>query len=629
MELSHIYPFSLLTEKYQEVLGQNLVYRNYQPGDFIFREKEPARKGLFIVFNGILEIVVSSERGQDLVISLRRPGEFFGEAVLFSEEPYPAGIRAATESLVGFLPKDVLIEVLNKNLDFTAAFNKILTERLRDLYLEISRESQLEPHKSLNITKKAYDLLNAEVVKATPGDSLKTIATLMAQHQVSSVVIVDNFNHPLGIITEHDLVKKVLAESKGPADSLIALDIMNKYPAVISPNAHYHQILLEMIKKQVRHLLVVENDILLGIITLKDLLKSREAGSITIVNSLETAKKAEEIKKGLKDAEGVLTALISEKAGIEEIYKIMSEFFDRAYKKAGELALAKLESEIGPPPADFCFINMGSAGRAEQYLRTDLDNGIVWDNPQKDEKTVKEYFFKLGQEVNELLINVGFNPCKGKVMASYPAWNGPLVNWQEKLFDWFLNLTGENIRLLSIFLDFRPVFGDFNLAESLREMVREQLLNTQVVFYHLARDEYLNKVPLNVWHSFVTPKSGPKKDMLDLKRQGTIHFVDAIRLFALREKFFSSSSTLNRLKFLENKQIFPKNEIENFYFAFETLSLFRIKENLSKVKFNLAPTNLINPYHLSRQDQLLLKEALIYAQKLQQLTAIAFRVTAF
>jgi len=167
------------------------------------------------------------------------------------------------------------MEILNKNLPFTAAFNKILTDRLRELYLEISRESQTESYSPLNIIKKASQLMNPDVVKATPGESIKTIANLMAQHQVSSVVIVDNYNRPLGIITEHDLVRKVLAESKTPTDSLIALDIMNKNPATISPDAYYSQILLEMIKKQVRHLLVTENETLLGIITLKDLLKSR------------------------------------------------------------------------------------------------------------------------------------------------------------------------------------------------------------------------------------------------------------------------------------------------------------------------------------------------------------------
>ena len=111
---------------------------------------------------------------------------------------------------------------------------------------------------------------------------------------------------------------------------------------------------------------------------------------------METASSSKEIKQGLKDAEGVLTALVSEKAGIAEIYKIMTEFFDRAYRKAVELALAEMEKESGPPPADFCFINMGSAGREEQYLRTDLDNGLLWDNPQEEPKIVQDYFLKLG-----------------------------------------------------------------------------------------------------------------------------------------------------------------------------------------------------------------------------------------
>ena len=75
---------------------------------------------------------------------------------------------------------------------------------------------------------------------------------------------------PLGIITERDIVRRVVAESKDP-NSTTAYDIMSKPLITVGPEATIYDAALIMTKYNIRRLSVVRDNTLLGIITSSDL----------------------------------------------------------------------------------------------------------------------------------------------------------------------------------------------------------------------------------------------------------------------------------------------------------------------------------------------------------------------
>jgi len=99
---------------------------------------------------------------------------------------------------------------------------------------------------------------------------------------------------------------------------------------------------------------------------------------------------------------------------------------------------------------------MGSAGRKEQTLRTDQDNGIIYADCDPD---TAKYFKVLGDRVVEELVKAGFDWCKGGTMASNPLWRKSLGQWKEAVNVWITRADPEDTRLLSILLDFRPIYG--------------------------------------------------------------------------------------------------------------------------------------------------------------------------
>jgi CBS domain-containing protein len=75
---------------------------------------------------------------------------------------------------------------------------------------------------------------------------------------------------PVGIITERDIVRRVVAESKDP-NSTIAYDIMSKPLITVGPEATIYDAALIMTKYGIRRLPIVRDNTLLGIITSSDL----------------------------------------------------------------------------------------------------------------------------------------------------------------------------------------------------------------------------------------------------------------------------------------------------------------------------------------------------------------------
>jgi CBS domain-containing protein len=113
-------------------------------------------------------------------------------------------------------------------------------------------------------------------------------AKLMKKRKIGNVIIVEN-NQPIGILTESDILKKVVAEGKNVKDVIIK-DIMSTPVIVIDPYVTLDEAMKTMTKCNIRRLPVVENDELIGVITEKDIFRlspilheiSREWYDITV-----------------------------------------------------------------------------------------------------------------------------------------------------------------------------------------------------------------------------------------------------------------------------------------------------------------------------------------------------------
>lgn len=96
-------------------------------------------------------------------------------------------------------------------------------------------------------------------------------AALMKQHGKGALLVIDG-THLIGIVTERDIVFRVVAEGRDPRSTKLA-DVMTPQPQTIHPNEPFLRALRIMHKGGFRHLPVVENDWPLGVVSSRDALE--------------------------------------------------------------------------------------------------------------------------------------------------------------------------------------------------------------------------------------------------------------------------------------------------------------------------------------------------------------------
>jgi CBS domain-containing protein len=115
------------------------------------------------------------------------------------------------------------------------------------------------------------EVMTTEVCTVRKGDSVHNLAKRMIEYGVGSAVVIEN-GRPLGIVTEKDLIAKIVARNKVPSQVRIE-EIMTSPIITINPNTSLREAADIMIKRGIRRLPVVnDSGNLVGIITDNDIL---------------------------------------------------------------------------------------------------------------------------------------------------------------------------------------------------------------------------------------------------------------------------------------------------------------------------------------------------------------------
>ncbi len=223
------------------------------------------------------------------------------------------------------------------------------------------------------------------------------------------------------------------------------------------------------------------------------------------------------------------------------ITSYISSVSDRICEKAIKICL----SESGAPPCRFAFIQTGSAGRMEQTLLTDQDNGIIFEDCDGELlRQAEEYFTTTGRRINEMLNKIGFNLCKGGNMAGNPQWCQPLRVWKKYFSEWIRIPEPANLLEISIFFDFRHCYGDLTLTDHLREYITNDLTANDIFFYHMAA----------VWKEFNPSDDIFRRDSIDIKRI-MMPLTGLVRLYSLKHAVRVNSTTCRLTGLYESKHL--------------------------------------------------------------------------
>ena len=121
----------------------------------------------------------------------------------------------------------------------------------------------------LDIVPLVKDVMTSTVLVTPPDATIMDAAKRMRSENRGSIVVMDKMK-PIGIVTERDLFKKVVAEGLVPKDVLVR-DIMSSPLVFVAPGDSIKSAAKIMVEREIRRLPVLEKNKLVGIITATDL----------------------------------------------------------------------------------------------------------------------------------------------------------------------------------------------------------------------------------------------------------------------------------------------------------------------------------------------------------------------
>jgi len=139
---------------------------------------------------------------------------------------------------------------------------------------EILERSGDRPINSTRLWVRVADVMQKDVVTIRPGETLVTATKIVAEKNVSSIVVVDN-SKVIGILTEADILKKGMP-TNSPAEELKISQIMSAPVEIISPDLFILDAGNIMKTKQIKRLPVVAHGQLVGIVTQTDIFLAME-----------------------------------------------------------------------------------------------------------------------------------------------------------------------------------------------------------------------------------------------------------------------------------------------------------------------------------------------------------------
>lgn len=442
---------------------------------------------------------------------------------------------------------------------------------------------------------------------------------LMVMKQSDLLLVADSKGSLLGVVTHGDISRRYVYPDKKKPNFIS--EIMSSPLVSISDQEMVVDAFSLMVSKHVSYVVVLSGE---GkppaYVSLAGLTELRADTPEFLMNKIQHAASLPELAEVVKKLPRIISQMLESGAGALTSGKLISRITDQLTDRF----IAEALIEIGPPPAPFAFLVLGSEGRREQTLATDQDNAIVFDdNNLKDINTFRNYFLELGKSVCDKLDQAGFPYCKGGVMAMNKEWCLGLGEIKEKVSDWINNPNPSELLQVSIFFDFRFVYGDNLLAEQLQQHCHAALRNKEVFFYNLASS--LTSIRPNMKTTLKQEEEGKQTEGWDIKLP--LMIITAIVRFWSLKYGITERGTPERLLALKSVDAISDSFYEEFLAAFRFLNHLRLLNQTKNLSMFQPASNILNLASLTEMDRLMIKRILSAIQAHQSRIATEFRIS--
>jgi len=574
-----------------------------ETNEYLFKRGESYHRGVYVMLEG--KIGLYTENGDSVDITY---GDVVGLTTFLGKSNYSVTAKAEQNCELIFLPEICIYKLMEESEDFRTKYNRLTFERL----------SKISGGNPANITENTYKSVGGSMI--TPVitiEGTKTVfeaSSIMAEHKIGSLVVVDTAGDMTGILTSKHLVHKYMANSARSSASILVSNYMNSDPVAMPPEFPIVEAIAELQQQGEDYAIVVKSNKPVGLISNKDLMNIVFQNSNIYNSHINGMNSLDQLRDAHRNIFNIAKTLVANSRLTSTVLPIISSVHMNIQKKVYQLTLDKINKDIADTMhlVTNSMIIMGSGGRKEMMLDPDQDHAFVLENSATEED--KEKFIRFGESFADNLEYVGYEKCKGKIMASNPDMVKTVKEWKKTIAGWMNNPGSAGLLWSAVFFDMDRFEGDETLVWDLKEFISVNVPERPVFLIQMLERDANTKQPIGLFGRINLEKEGAKKGTINLKTAALTFLVDVTRVYTLYAGL-NDLNTLERARHLERKKVLATETVSDLQGAYETIVDILLKEQIAKVEAGELPNKNIDPDQLSLYNRERLKSSLQFITK--------------
>ena len=272
----------------------------YAQGEVIVSPEQGVVERFLVIKQGMVhgEQNVANASEADTWLELAE-GECFPLGALLAHRPVASVYRAGKDTFCYELP----VADFHTLLGMSEPFRDFCTRRIANLLEHSKQVIQAQYTQSgaeqQSLASPLSAIIRRAPVTCSPQTSILAVLEQMHESRIGSMVAVDDAGRPLGILTLPDVLARIVLPQIDLAQPVIG--VMTTQLTTLPPQALAHEAALMMAKQGFRHVLIVDNGRLVGLVSEKDLFALQRVGFRQIGTAIRHAQRLEELQQAAAD----------------------------------------------------------------------------------------------------------------------------------------------------------------------------------------------------------------------------------------------------------------------------------------------------------------------------------------
>lgn len=577
-------PFDALEPELLTAVAAAAVLRRYAPGEDVLVEDGTPANCLYVVREGAIELVHQAE-----VIDVLEPGESFGHPSLLTGLAPTFTVRAHGDTACYAIPREQAMRVLSSTAGagFVAATLRLRLVQAGHVVHGLPELGRI----------RVEELIAREPIFCGGGVTIRRAATTMTEHDSSAILVRDGDR--LSILTDAVLRERVIAgdvSAENPVSRIVqpAVEVDSRRGAVDA--------IVDMLDAETDHVVVVDpSRRVLGVLSGADLAGLETRSPFALRHAILRARDEDELVTVAGRLRTLFLALLGAGVPPVDVARVLSLQADSITRRLIDLAVARL----GPAPAPWAWLALGSTARRELTLASDQENALAY--AAATGADVDEYFAALAAEVDRGLVRCGFAIDPNDVVARNPLWRMTDERWVETFRAVLDAPDDSHLIRANVAFDFRRTAGGLDVTAPLVTVLRSAREHPDFL-RRLARTATDFKPPLGFRGSLQVGRTNGGERGLDLKQGGVIPIANLARFLAVSNGV-TISGTLDRLAAVDELGALESEVVAALREAFEAVLRVRLEHHARALEAGREPDNMVDPDGLAPLMRAQLREA--------------------